>query len=271
MSGTLTLHLDESGTPLTGVQGDGLFVVGGFALFGDPEPVASAADENLPRYKGNKFSKAEFLDLATFLAVRGIVPIASHCRLNDADWEAARLKARALEKRLRGSQGEEHVTPAAYLWPLQVAHTVVVAVFDSLPRIFGEISRVEVFVDQFQLPSWFRGRLQAHLREWFQPGSRSRGMLDQLEQFGYVENFRTVREKVRTKESDVVIHLKSGGGLHRLADGVAAMYRRKLKREEGADAAWHVLEVRYQSDGVRPACVGMDLTRAVRESLATPV
>lgn len=110
MSSTLTIHLDESGTPLTGVDGDGIFVVGGVGFVGDPSVVSQASGGRLPEYKGTKFSAADFLSLAEFLSESRVVPIASHCRLTADDQEQARSKALALQERLRGDGGTENIT-----------------------------------------------------------------------------------------------------------------------------------------------------------------
>ena len=272
MSGRVTIHVDESGTPGFGVDDDGLFVVGCVAILGDPSGIADAWGARAPNHKGRKLTKEEMLDVAAFLATQGVRPITSHCRLEAEDQEQARTKAAALEARLHSQGGTEGVRAPIYLWALQVTQTVVSASLGSLPFVFGEIDSIEIHIDQFPLPLWLRPRLDRWVRRWYDPSKGFRKILDALEEEapGHPD-IAKIRERVAITPDQISVVWTSRGPLHKLADAVAAIYRRKLQGEQDALEAWGVLEARYRRDGRLPACMGINLGQSIREALRRPV
>lgn len=86
---TATLVFDESGTPALGVNGDGVFVVGGFVIRGDEQVVAQAWEQvrrdHISTRKGNAYTDAELQALADFLVERTVLPISSHAVLTEDD------------------------------------------------------------------------------------------------------------------------------------------------------------------------------------------
>jgi len=243
-----------------------LFVVGGVALVGDPVELAAQWKVRQPIHKGAAFSDDELSILAEFLCQHEIVPIASHVQLVEDDWSWAKRKVRALKSASR--QGRRRLTPAGYLWALQVIQTAVSSAMGSLPFVVGTIDGVEIFADEFGQQTWFRDLLTSYVPRWFERGSRFWELLDELDrQRGGHPDLEILRERVQTSAGTSSIQWRSRGPLHSMADGVAALYRRHLKGEAGAVAAWRRLREQYSGGGRPPACMGMDLTKTIIGSI----
>ena len=89
MNNAETLFFDESGTPAVSLE-QGLFVVGGFSVRGDPDHILQEwlqflEENNLLGKKGKRYKRDDFLNLSDFMCKNKIIPLTSHSRLNEND------------------------------------------------------------------------------------------------------------------------------------------------------------------------------------------
>lgn len=261
-----TLIIDESGTPLA----DDLLVVGGVAISGSTEPVEIAfarlaAEHTFPR-KGTKYSRAQFQALADFLTERQVIPIASFSRLAAEDIDALRVKGRQLEAIL--SDGVKR-NVSGYLWMQQVAQTIIPALCASVAANRGPIAFVRLEFDQFTLPDWVRDAGERVVSRWLDVPNRVEPFIKSVEERmnGHDDYFTGLRRNLVFGPTDHELVWKAPERRGRLADAVAALFRKaKLGHPEAAHM-WDALEEGHRrADGDLPTCVGLDLTERIRES-----
>ncbi len=267
---TETLYFDESGTALLGVGGDGCFVVGGVAIRGDTTTVAATWGQRRPKKKGTKFTRDEFLDVAKFLQANNIVPVTSFSRLDDDDRRNAKQKAKGLvAANVQSPQGEvKKSSEKCIAWMQQVSQTAVSAVLGSLPFVHGPMTSVEIAFDQFTLPAWMHGDTEHLISRWSDPKFRVLPILDTLEaRMPGHPDIAKLRASIQTVPGSIQVNWNAAGPLHHLSDAVAAMYRKTLQGDGGANEAWGSIIASYPK---APACMGLDLTQVMKESLARP-
>lgn len=265
-----TLIIDESGTPLI----DDLLVVGGVAISGDTGTIerefARVATANAFPKKGTKFSAAQFERLAEFLATHHVIPIASFSRIDASDRELLHSKFRELEQ--INADGSVR-NPSGYLWMQQVAQTLIPALCASVAADRGPIEFVRVEFDRFTLPTWVRETGEDVLRKWLDVARRVEPLLRQLEARmpGQAHYFATLRANLLFRPEDHELLWKAPERRGRLADAVAALFRKAMAGDDDASRVWAQLASEYRrADAALPSCVGLDLTPRVKELCRRP-
>ena len=265
---TETIFFDESGTPATKVEG-GPFIVGGFSTRGDTKPILEDWEDfitihHLEAKKGRKYSDAEFLDLSEFMCKKGIMPVASHSRLDEAD---RRVLIKKIEKYHEiGEQINPNrlvIRASSYLWTLQAAITIATSVL-SIVAHRGKTTKVRISVDKYLRGRELQSIIERVVRNFFEP-ARFNAFLKPVEaKFRGDLSLLRLQHNFTPECEFIATDWNARGRFKQLADAVCAMYRKSLTGDAGAQAAWHVIKLCYQEDGETPKCIGNEVTGSLK-------
>jgi hypothetical protein len=276
MSQVETIFFDESGTP--GDAGsNGLFVVGGFSIRGDPTIVAdnwnAFLDKNkLHGKKGKKYDIGQLLEVAEFLCTNHAIPITAYSRLGRDDLDMLREKIREYKKSSIGTKVGLRLEPPTYLWCMHVGIAVVTS-YPSLLIWRGPIEQLVVSIDQYLSQAKLEELTRDVFRKFFSRSSLEGLVKPILNSHRYeldVQSFLAGMDKARSEF--LKLDWNSKGRLALLADVVCSLYRRSLSGDGGARAAWGVLRICFgKSAGDKvPNCMGQDITSSIRDIISRP-
>lgn len=272
-----TLVFDESGTALTGVDGDRVFIVGGFACSGDQTAVSVAWQNVLDRHgisrlKGARFGRQHMELLRDFVRDARLVPIASYSGLADSDEEAMKRKLRSLVAAGVPQEAARKMKAVPYLWLQQVSQTILPALLGSVAADHGPISFVRIEIDQYALSDGLKADAAKLFRTWLDPQQRFEPMLSAIESRRPGDPyFETLRAGIAFGPTDHEIVWTAKGALGKLADAIAGTYRRKVVGDRDAAAVWQEIETETRRpSGDLPSCVGLDLTSNMKALIHRP-
>lgn len=269
-----TLFFDESGTPAVSLE-DGLFVVGGFSIRGDINPILREWDKFLSKNKlhgkkGKKYKGGDFLNLSEFMCKHKIIPITTHSRLNDDD--LALLESKIIDHNkiaLANKKYHEYINQHDYLWTMQVAITVASSIL-SLIMNRGVISKVQIAVDEFLKKKKLQSYVSNALEKFFEKEEFKEIFRSIIEKYSEHPDIQNLIQNFQPEERFISLDWNARGKLALLADVVCSMYKRSLKRESGVVPAWDVLKICFKDEGKTPSCIGNDLTNLMKNVVLGP-
>lgn len=274
---TETIVLDESGTPGTGVGGDGVFVVGGLAIYGCAYAVEAAwkaryAGQPLGDAKGKDLDESQIREIVEFVKEFEILPIATHCRLSSDQFAGVERRVRSIDS-LALVAPDKPTNARGYLWVHHVGVAMMTLLVGSVAAHHGPICGIDLRVDQFTLNERLRRNLEAVVKRWADPLQRIFPLLDEIDVLAPSHpHVATIRQNVRWTKDDVAVQWKARGPLGRLADIAASVYRRKLIGDEDARRGWALLtEAVKKKYGEVPRCLDFDQTVEMLKRLSKPV
>lgn len=269
-----TVFFDESGTPATINEG-GLFVVGGFSTRGDAKPILEEwglflTAHHLERREGRKYTAAEFLDLSEFMCKNGIMPLASHSCLNEADLRVLKQKIgkyQELGDRIKSNKLD--INAGSYLWTLQAAITIATSVL-SLVVNRGETTKIRISLDRYLPDRGLQSIIERVVADFFEPANFRAFLKPVEDKFrGHLDLLR-LQHNFSPEYEFIITDWNARGRFKLLADTVCAMYRKTLQGEAGAKAAWHVIKLCHQKNGKIPLCIGNEVTEQLKRIIRRP-
>ncbi len=274
MKNTETLFFDESGTPAVSLE-QGLFVVGGFSVRGNPDHILQEwlrflEENNLFGKKGKKYKRDDFLSLSDFMCKNKIIPLTSHSRLNKNDLASLYSKIHIHnEIAFNTKQNHIYINPDEYLWSMQVAITVASSIF-SLIINRGLISEVKIAIDEYLKKERFQRYVNNVLENFFNETKIKKIFKPLFEKYKTHPEIQSFLKNFKPKGLFISLDWNLRGKLAFLADAVCSLYRRTLKGESEVSPAWNVLKLCFAKDDMTPLCIGNDLTSLIKKIIQKP-
>lgn len=269
-----TIFFDESGTPAV-LNDDGLFVVGGFSIRGDKDPILEAWEKflntkNLHGKKGKRYSSEEFLDLSDFMCKCNIIPLTSHSHIDKNDLVYLRKKISDYKHMVDKLKSKSLIiNKDKYMWSLNVAVTIAASIL-SLIINRGETSKILVSVDRYLSDTKLQAIINQVVSNFYDPSKFSGFLKTSLGKYARHRDAIKLFSNFKPEYEFISLDWNARGKFKLLADAVCAMYRKALRGNSGAKAAWHVITICYRKNDKIPMCIGNDITKYIRKILQTP-
>jgi hypothetical protein len=264
----VALYFDESmGEP--DAAGRRAYVFGGVAVRGDSLGIEGQGRDflrthGLANRKGAALTGSQVLDVAAFLSQSGVMPVVAHFLARETDIDAIKTSLDTFNNSEQMLLAPEMKLKApTYLWTRAVSTWVPLVPF-GLIGYGWRMKSLSIFIDKYLAPESYLHRFcESALRTWTDPHRLS---LEVGKEDDY--GARLLQAGLADMATSPAVHLVARGPLHKLADFVCAIARRRLTgRDADACAAWHVLECRFNKSGGNwyPLVMDYDLTSTLRE------
>ena len=269
-----TIFLDESGTPAAEAD-KGLFVVGGFSVRGSTKEIAAVwgsllAGKRILGKKGTRYSPTEYLAVSEFMCRNGIIPIASHSRLDTDDLAHLDAKMREYHQIAEKLESRANIGKRnAYVWMLQVAITTASSALSLLIHR-GEITKLRISMDQYLSNEKVREIVAQVIRHFYEADELPRFLRQMPQRLADHPDTKRMLENFKPEPEFIALDWNAKGKLAWLADVVCAMYRKALMDDDGAKKAWDVLKICFTKRGKTPMCIGNDMTKNMRDAVRAP-
>jgi hypothetical protein len=251
----ITLFIDESGTP--SIPNDMPWVVGGFAIRGNIIPILEKwAVNTLSHKKGRKYKGKDYIFLSEFIIKENIIPIASHCYLSKNDLSHLRIKMDELRIITKKMGQENNLSSVNYFWIMQVIFTVCLALY-SIAMHIGKIEKVDISLDKFLSIEKYKNILKEGIKKFLSDPQRIYKNI--LTRFQNHTQYRNLVTNLSVEYEFIDINLNAKGKFGMLSDGICSLYKNKLLSIQVAQAAWHVIELKFKKGNQVPMFLGMNL------------